>query len=257
MTKNVYMDQLKAQRLILRIQTLLDQEQTLSKLESDLIRSYIIQLYDAVTDSESVSAPSVSASSSPQPSADQPAPPRPEPVPVIVPPVQPPQPPASKPVWEPMAETPAMSETPPAPAPVPEPSPVSTPVVETPAPEPAQAPAGPASRPGSTDQFSEALVHLFDPPAHSSPTAAHVVISSIEEVMGLNDRIFTLKDLFGGDKSLFDETLAKLNALSSFREARQLLLEGVASRHDWANPERVKMAVEFIRIVRRRYPPES
>jgi hypothetical protein len=84
-----------------------------------------------------------------------------------------------------------------------------------------------------------------------------VTLSSIEEGIGINDRIFILNDLFGGDGGLMRLTFDTLNGLSSFTEARHLLLHGVAERFDWANPEHEKKAVEFIRIVRRRYPPHS
>ncbi|MBK9984850.1 MAG: hypothetical protein IPP15_21220 [Saprospiraceae bacterium] len=50
------MDLKKAQRLITKLQTFLDNgnAQDISRLEKDLIKSYIIQLYDAVTDAEGV-----------------------------------------------------------------------------------------------------------------------------------------------------------------------------------------------------------
>jgi hypothetical protein len=85
---------------------------------------------------------------------------------------------------------------------------------------------------------------------HYSP----MPIDSIQSAMGLNERIFTLKELFGGDKSLFDETCNRLNELRSFAEARNLLINGVAREQHWADLERIKMAEQFLRIVARRYP---
>ncbi|HZV45557.1 MAG TPA: hypothetical protein VFF90_13820, partial [Saprospiraceae bacterium] len=50
------MDLLKARRFLLKIQTLLEQDsqQAMSRLEKDLVKSYIIQLYEAVQEEESV-----------------------------------------------------------------------------------------------------------------------------------------------------------------------------------------------------------
>src|SRR5699024_4661679 len=83
---------------------------------------------------------------------------------------------------------------------------------------------------------------------------SHVPIPSIESAMGLNERIFTLNDLFGGNKSLFDATCAKLNNLNSFSDAKDLLIAGPTKDYNWASPKRTKMAEQFIRIVARRYP---
>lgn len=109
------------------------------------------------------------------------------------------------------------------------------------------------SSPGDT---SDALQKLFElqKPDEMSSRFGHVPISSIESAMGLNERIFTLNELFGGDKALFDAWCGKLNSLNSFSEARQVLVSGPAKDFKWADPERIKMAEQFIRIVARRYP---
>jgi hypothetical protein len=102
----------------------------------------------------------------------------------------------------------------------------------------------------------DALNKLFELPKSEdlSDRFSHVPIPSIESAMGLNERIFTLNDLFGGDRGLFDATCMQLNNLNSFAEAKALLLNGPARHFNWADPERIKMAEEFIRIIVRRYP---
>src|SRR5688572_26703759 len=95
---------------------------------------------------------------------------------------------------------------------------------------------------------------LFDLQKTEESRFGHVPIASIESAMGLNERIFTLNELFGGDKSLFDAWVAKLNSLNSFAEARNVLISGPAKDFKWTDPQRIKMAEQFIRIVSRRYP---
>jgi hypothetical protein len=103
---------------------------------------------------------------------------------------------------------------------------------------------------------SEVLEHLFELPGTEEVSGrfSHIPIASIESAMGLNERIFTLNELFGGDKGLFDATCAELNNLNAFAEAKKMLMKGPAQQFNWADPQRVKMAEQFIRIVARRYP---
>lgn len=253
MTKIDHMDQSRARHLLLKIQSLLDPGTPLSRLEHDLAKSYILQLYEVVT--EQAAGPT-------QPQA----PVRPvtparkeeevkwEPVvdhhrvppvagaekvaPAVIPPTAPaPEPPRPQIGEEERPDTP--DPIPHVPAYTPKPEPVATPVFEV-------------DRPG---EEGDAVSKLFDPPAHSEPVAAHVTLDSIEEAIGINDRIFILQDLFGGDNALMQNTFARLNALQSFEQARSLLLSDVARRFEWAKADHQKKAIEFIRIIRRRYPP--
>jgi hypothetical protein len=102
----------------------------------------------------------------------------------------------------------------------------------------------------------EALSKLFDLQSHDDVVNRfnQVPISDIQSAMGLNERIFTLKELFGGDKTLFDATCEQLNHMHSFTEAQRLLINGPAKIFKWGESERIKMAEQFIRIVARRYP---
>lgn len=278
------MDLNKAQQLITKLQALLDQNSG-SRLEKDLMKSYTVQLYEAIVideGHETVLEPT------PKPIEFQPAQPvykAPDPVPQSTPvhieepafeeePVfirlpDPPKPKtewqetyvAPKPVEVPVYEEPVKQvfeefEFKPAtpvyeePVSIPTPPPVPEPV-HTPEPEGWSAPSP------VYESVPDALLALFDPPTHGGHAVGNVMIQDIGESMGLNDRIFTLKDLFGGDKYLFDSTIDKLNQLGSFTEAKAHLLHGVAKQMNWADADRVKMAQEFIRIVRRRYPQNS
>ena len=107
----------------------------------------------------------------------------------------------------------------------------------------------------STD-VNEGLEKLFELSGTDEMSGRfnHVPISSIESAMGLNERIFTLNELFGGDKNLFNATCNTLNNLGSFSEASKMLMSGPAKDFNWSEPERIKMAEQFIRIVSRRYP---
>ncbi len=272
------MDLTKAQRLINKIQAFLDNgnAQELSRLEKDLIKSYVQQLYEAVIQEEStgsqptqkpteasahknlkedpihkieVSAPRITET----PRSEPTKPVYPEYFPTVS---------KSEPVTTEYSDysAPLVKEKP-IEKDTPKPYKPITPAIET---KPHHFPVAEAvketllsnrSEPTAMDP-TDALNKLFE--LQKSDDAAsrfgHVPIASIESAMGLNERIFTLNELFGGDKGLFDTWCSRLNGLQSFAEAKNVLITGPAKDFKWSDPVRIKMAEQFLRIVSRRYP---
>jgi hypothetical protein len=258
------MDIQKARRFILKIQTLMDQEsqQELSRLEKDLLKSYVMQLYEAIMEEkEPVVKPNEISykTEMPKPQVMQVTEPKVETPTVNIPEIKP-QPPKVTPV-EIHYTPPEVKVSPPVteykPVHIPEievkKEPVHTPATEVKK-EPVQQVHHQPEKPiGNAD---ESLAKLFDFQTHDdvADRFSQVPISDIQSAMGLNERIFTLKELFGGDKTLFDATCEQLNNLHSFPEAQMLLVSGPARVFKWGEAERLKMAEQFIRIVARRYP---
>lgn len=251
------MDLTKAQRLLIKIQAFLDNGNgnEISRLERDLLKSYIIQLYDTVSTEEtaqSVDKPKPAEihvakfqkTEVPEP-VIVPEIPKPEPEKIVVAEVIPPKekevpleikPPVVEPVHT---------------APKPEVKPIQIPVTET-IREVAEKP----KTVHLPNESSDALSKLFElaTAEEVSVRFSHIPIDNIEAALGLNERIFTLNELFGGNRDLFEKTCTTLNNLGSFSEAASLLLNGPARQFHWADQERIKMAEHFIRIVSRRYP---
>jgi hypothetical protein len=250
------MDLIKAQRLLIKIQAFLDtgNGNELSRLEKDLMKSYILQLYDAVSSEEPlVQVEKPKHAEMPPPRIQYVEPPVvhiPEPVkhvpekPVYVEYVAPKIPDIPVEIKVPVPEPVAVM-------PKPEYTPVVSPVVE-PIAEVIQKPK-PVSFPV---EAPVELASLFELPNTDDVSGrfSHIPIANIESALGLNERIFTLNELFGGDRGLFESTCAELNNLNSYAEATSVLLKGPARQYKWADPERIKMAEHFIRIVARRYP---
>ncbi len=82
---------------------------------------------------------------------------------------------------------------------------------------------------------------------------ANSPINDIAKAMGINERIFTINELFKGDQQHFQVTADTLNQYTTFAEAKAYLSKGPASKYDWTNPKRKKKAATFIKLVRRRY----
>lgn len=86
-----------------------------------------------------------------------------------------------------------------------------------------------------------------------SEKLSELPISDLTKAMGLNERIYTINELFGGDQQLFTNTMSRLNQFSSFEEARHFLAREVAIAQDWTKKGKKKKAKEFIKLVKRRY----
>jgi hypothetical protein len=78
-------------------------------------------------------------------------------------------------------------------------------------------------------------------------------ISDISKAMSINDRMLILKELFGNDSALFNESITKLNSFLSFAEAKDMLLETVAFKYQWDNDEKLEKAEAFVKLISRKY----
>jgi hypothetical protein len=141
---------------------------------------------------------------------------------------------------------------------------VSSPVVKT-IPEmphdatsivaPLEVASAPATKANVVALHSDAVNEIFAIGVISdlSDKLANSPISDLNKVMGINERMFTQQELFGNDAQAFNDALKKLNAFGSFEEARQYLIDHIIYTYDWTADVKIKKAVTFVRLVRRRY----
>lgn len=251
------MDLIRAQHLLIKIQAFLENgnAHTLSRLEKDLVKSYLLQLYEIVT--EETPSRLSETEKAPEPFVQKNSPPE---VPSFYTPRTAPPDPEPKMTFERIIQevkevVPEVKITAPEPPPpIPPIEPFHEPVVE-PVREIFQQP---SEKPEFVMEADEDLKRLFDMPNVDDHTGrfSHFPIGNIESALGLNERIFTLNDLFGGDRVLFDSTCLTLNELPTYAEACALLMKGPARQYKWTDPERIRMAEHFVRIVARRYPKQ-
>ena len=86
-----------------------------------------------------------------------------------------------------------------------------------------------------------------------SEKLSELPIQDLSKAMGLNEKIFTINELFDGDQEAFKQSIQVLNGFHSFEEAKNYLVQEIAIRYNWALPERKNKAKNFIKLVRRRY----
>ena len=78
-------------------------------------------------------------------------------------------------------------------------------------------------------------------------------IQDLTKSMGINERILTVNNLFGGDNGIFKNTINHLNGLGSFEEAKAYISSNLVNTYDWMDPSRIKKAKLFIKLIKRRY----
>ncbi|MCU0432191.1 MAG: hypothetical protein MUC87_01905 [Bacteroidia bacterium] len=159
----------------------------------------------------------------PQPEIKLPEPPKAEPVPV--PEVKAPEPPKAEPVPVPEVKAPEPPEAEPVPAPevkAPEPPKAEpVPLPEVKAPEPAVATPKPAARG-----------------------------KDVRSMIGFNEKLMFLRNLFGGDAAAYDEALNHLNTTTSAGEA-EAFVSVLQREYRWASDS--EPAELFRNVVKRRF----
>lgn len=78
-------------------------------------------------------------------------------------------------------------------------------------------------------------------------------IDDIGRAMGLNEKIFTVNELFKGDSGAFDAAVRTLQSFATFDQAKQYIVAELAPKYEWLSPEKFKKAREFIKIVKRKF----
>jgi hypothetical protein len=223
-------------------------ERKIAAIERDLMLDYIRQLYEAFFSDNH--APKAAAAPTARPGApeleiveNKPAPPplqhapEPEKVPQPEPPQRTYRPPRIIEIPDALREI-----TPPKPG-----------ARETPSPKIAPPPPPPPLRPSTGDNRSE-LEELFEQKKATelSEKLGDSPVADLAKAMAINDRLLYMNELFGKDMGSLEETLQRLNQMSSFNEAKGLLAV-LADRYQWTEKERLKIAKAFIKLVHRRY----
>ena len=108
-------------------------------------------------------------------------------------------------------------------------------VEPAPAPQPAPAPAhahAPAPAPREEeapqrlgDVIAKNVTTLADKMAEEQPTAAFNRITDIRKAIGLNDKFLMIRDLFGGDANLYEDTINHLNEYDDLDECMIFIVE--------------------------------
>ena len=236
------MDLIKIDKKLKRITTVYEsfkEDGKISPLEKDLLLGYIRELYDHVSEIEVV--PVVISQTMPKETAKEPTP-----VPVELPATQE----VVKPMIEEVKEVPAEAMV------VPSPVTENIPIVKKEIPAPVTEETEPVKH-SATNSFivPNDLKSIFTivKARDISERLAMSPIADIAKAMSINDKMLILKELFGNNASVFNESITKLNSFTSFEEAKEYLIQHIALKYEWAQEERLEKAEAFVKLVSRRY----
>lgn len=233
-------------------------DEAVSTIERDLMLDHLRKLYDIYLNIsvEKGKKPAAGAAAGPPPAAavsrppvpPPPAPPASPPPPVVIPPPPPPPPPPVViPPPPPVVTVPPRPTAPPPPPPVPQPRPAA---------QPAAAPAPPAATTPPAGVFSipSSLSPLFEyrPSRELADKLGDQRVEDLSRALTINERQLYAHELFGKDHQGMLEIIGKLNQLRELDDALQLLVT-LANRYNWVEEERMDIAKDFIRLVRRKF----
>lgn len=220
-------------------------DEAVSTIERDLMLDHLRKLYDIYlnisVEKGKKPATGAAAGSPPPPEAVSrpPVPPPPAPAPPPPPVVIPPPPP--------VVTVPPRPAAPPPPPPVPQPRPAA---------QPAAAPAPPAATTRPTGVFSipSSLSPLFEyrPSRELADKLGEQRVEDLSRALTINERQLYAHELFGKDHQGMLEIIGKLNQMRELDDALQLLVS-LANRYNWVEEERMDIAKDFIRLVRRKF----
>lgn len=233
------MDLIKAKSILARLQAMintLESHPQLSALERDLILNYLRDLYDVFLESDAPALPVIKIK---------------EPITQLTlerevnqkilefkfePQEIKPEPEIPAPVFEAPAPDPVVIASVP-------PKEEITPIVET---TPVHS---------KLNSIPVSILELFDIRKGSelSDKLHDLPLRDINRAIGINDRMEIIHTLFGGQKQLFEQIVTDLNNFKTYEEAQDLLSRDPTIHYKWDHDDRKEKAVEFIRMIRRRY----
>jgi hypothetical protein len=75
------------------------------------------------------------------------------------------------------------------------------------------------------DVIAKNVTTLADKMAEEQPTTAFNRITDIRKAIGLNDKFLMIRDLFGGDAKLYEQTITRLNEFDDLDECMIFIVE--------------------------------
>lgn len=104
-------------------------------------------------------------------------------------------------------------------------------------------------------EISEKMASIFEKSGGTelSDRLGNLPLKDLTKAMGINERLFTIKELFGGNQDRFKTVMSDINKLSGYDEAKDYLISGVATELEWDSEVNFKKADKFVKLVQRRF----
>ncbi|MEZ4906729.1 MAG: hypothetical protein R2771_03585 [Saprospiraceae bacterium] len=105
------------------------------------------------------------------------------------------------------------------------------------------------------NSVSSAFNALFDDSNSTelSEKLSKTPLSDLSKAFGLNEKIFTINELFAGDFADFETTISELNSMSNINDAKEYIVNKLVPKYNWDSDDKLKKVEYFIKSVKRRY----
>lgn len=101
-------------------------------------------------------------------------------------------------------------------------------------------------------EIIEELFH-FEMGIEVSDKLANLPLKSLKGAVGINDKLMIVNTLFQGDMAKYNDLIDRVEKMGDFSQVRQYLQEEIIPKFLWAEEERVVRAREFIKLINRRF----
>jgi hypothetical protein len=103
--------------------------------------------------------------------------------------------------------------------------------------------------------ISVEFLAIFDQKASNelSEKLSMLPVDDVKKAFGLNEKIFTINELFDGNNAEFETAVKCLNELKTFSDAKDYIISSLAVKFNWDTELKLKKAEQFVKTIRRRY----
>jgi hypothetical protein len=106
-----------------------------------------------------------------------------------------------------------------------------------------------------TDGSREVVEELFhfEMGIEISDKLANLPLKSLKGAVGINDKLMIVNTLFQGDMAKYNDLIDRVDKMGDFTQVRLYLQEEIIPKFMWTEEERVDRARDFIKLINRRF----
>lgn len=86
-----------------------------------------------------------------------------------------------------------------------------------------------------------------------SDKLANLPLKTLKGAVGINDKILLVNQLFKGDMGKYNEMIDTIDKMGSFQQAKSFIQSEIVTKYNWADEDKANTAKGFIRLINRRF----
>ncbi len=94
---------------------------------------------------------------------------------------------------------------------------------------------------------------LMEVGAEVSDKLGNLPIKTLKGAVGINDKILLVNQLFKGDMGKYNEMIDTIDKMDTFQQAKSFIQSEIVDRFNWMDEDKTNAAKGFIRLINRRF----